>query len=165
MIFRGIRNLNINRFSTANLYNRRFADKFKDAYVVEPLVSETNTSKDKRFMDGDFGIQGLNNLFERKIDPAYQKYFNYASRMATKFETIFLPSCIAIGLIYWPYHWSIKVLTMIPTVTLSTRAMNKCQEPESPETYIREMLHTHSKTKDLFDVDTTQTIDHWIKWD
>lgn len=33
-----------------------FADKFKDAYVVEPLIDETNTSKNKDRMDGDYGF-------------------------------------------------------------------------------------------------------------
>lgn len=78
MLFRGIGNLNKNRFSTGYLYNNRFADKFKDAFVVEPLTPETNSSKDKRFMNGDFGVQGLINLIERRIDPAYQKYFDFA---------------------------------------------------------------------------------------
>lgn len=116
-------------------------------------------------MDGDFGFQGLFNNVDRKIDPALRKYFDYAYRMASKFESIFLPAWIACGLIYWPYHWSIKLMTLIPATLLMTRAINKCQKPESPETYIREMIHTHSETKDLFNVDTTQTIDHWIKWD
>jgi hypothetical protein len=42
--------------SNPYLYNKRFADKFRDAYVVEPLAPETNNSKDKRFMNGDFGF-------------------------------------------------------------------------------------------------------------
>ena len=71
MIFKGIRNSSQRYFSVKPLYNARFASKFKDAYVVEPLVNETNTSKDKSHMDGDFGYQGFNNNIDRKIEPAF----------------------------------------------------------------------------------------------
>lgn len=79
MLFRGIRGLNKVSFSSSPyLYNKRFADKFKDAYVVEPLVDDTNNSKDNKYKDGDYDNQGLQNLFDRKISPAFQKYFDYA---------------------------------------------------------------------------------------
>lgn len=35
----------------------------------------------------------------------------------------------------------------------------KTQIPEAPETFIRELLHTHSKLGPLFKVETTSTID------
>lgn len=166
MIVNSLRGNVLARFSSGSvLYNKRFADKFKDAFVVEPLIADTNSSKTKEKMHGDFGFGFLKNLFNLKISPQINRYFDYASRISSKFETIFLPAWIAIGLIYWPYHWSIKLLTLIPSTILGTRLINKCQAPESPETYIREMIHTHSQTKELFNVDTTTTIDHWIKWD
>lgn len=51
-------------FAAKPLYNSRFAQKFRDAYVVEPLVNETNNSKDKSHMDGDFSFQGFFNNFD-----------------------------------------------------------------------------------------------------
>ena len=40
-------------------YNVRFHDWFKDAYSAEPLLDETNSSKNTQDMNGDFGIGSL----------------------------------------------------------------------------------------------------------
>jgi hypothetical protein len=71
MLIRGIRpTIRSNFGSSPFLYNKRLADKFKDAYVIEPLVPETNTKKDKRFMNGDFENQWFSNLINRKVNPS-----------------------------------------------------------------------------------------------
>lgn len=42
---------------------------------------------------------------------------------------------------------------------LYVRINEKTKQPEAPETYVREMLHTHSKLGELFKVETTAIID------
>lgn len=75
-----------------------------------------------------------------------------------------LPSFLALGLVYFPYHWSFKIFTAIPATMMFTRYYNRSQDPEIPETFVRELLHTHEELKDLFKVETTSTLDFNVDW-
>lgn len=77
---------------------------------------------------------------------------------------MFLPTIITIGLINWPYAFFYKALTFTSSSILTMRVMNKTVEPESPETYLREMIHTHSQLKDLFQVESTTTLDYRLDY-
>ena len=48
---------------------------------------------------------------------------------------------------------------VLGSVILYNRIRLKTQEPEAPEAFLREMIHTHSKLGELFKVETTSTID------
>lgn len=80
-------------------------------------------------------------------------------RLNTPFEKYFLPTIIAFGAINWPYAFFYKVWTFTFSMMWYYRMKNKTENPEAPETYVREMIHTHSVLGELFKVDTTSTLD------
>ena len=76
-----------------------------------------------------------------------------------------LPAWIGVGLIYFPYHFSFKIFTLIPAATLFTRIKMKQRDPELPETHLKEMIHSHEKLGELFKVETTSCINYQVDWD
>ena len=114
-------------------------------------------------VDANLKTEGYFDTFEATINanlrPMMNKVFRNSDRCLTSLETVFLPTIITIGLINWPYALFYKMGTFLFSGVLITRFMNKTAEPESPETYLREMIHTHSQLKELFKVETTTTLD------
>lgn len=144
-------------------YNKRFQHKFRTAFNMNPLEEEPTKVGDQ--IPNNEYFYSFYRSFKENLEPLVNKSFLRAHRCGTVFEGIVLPSLIAFGLIYWPYNLSFKLITLMSSTILYTRFRNKIQEPEAPETYIREMLHTHSKLGELFKVDTTSTLDFNIKYD
>lgn len=98
-------------------------------------------------------------MFRANTVPLMGKMCGNLSRCNTPLEKYMLPSLIAIGLINWPYAAFFKIGTFLSTSILMFRISNKIQKPEAPETFVREMLHTHSKLGELFKIETTSTLD------
>lgn len=84
--------------------------------------------------------------------------------MNSPFEMFVLPAATAFGLLYFPYHFSFKLFTLLPTSILFYRMYNKSQDPQIPETFLREMIHNHEDLKDLFKIESTATLDYKCEW-
>lgn len=98
-------------------------------------------------------------MINANIHPTLHKMCRNLPRCNTSLELYVLPSLIAIGFINWPYAAFFKLGAFLSSSVLFFRVYNKIQDPEAPETYIRELLHSHSRLGELFKIETTSTLD------
>merc|ERR1711976_531563 len=160
------RNMRYNSYRNGSEYNVRFQSRFRHAFVTEPLeedLNRTKTVEESKEYDSYFGS------FLRSISKNYIPYYNLFSKRYKRSTSVFdfyvLPMCIATSFAFFPVHWVFKLSFLLPSAALYTRVRDRTEDPIIEETFVREMLHTNEKLKDLFNVNTTQILDYECDFD